>query len=78
MANGLNGKSKWALVPIGICAVLVAAAAGYGKLQGHVDARLQSMSSQVADITVILPEIRDRLTAIETDVKWIKRGMNDE
>lgn len=77
MANGnsLNGKGKWAMVPIGVAFIVIAAASGYGKLQGHIDSELNSVAVDLAAIKEILPEIRDRLVTIETDLKWIKKGL---
>ena len=73
-----NPKSKWALVPIGVVGVAIAGVAAYAKIQGTVDAKMEHLSADVSAITLVLPEIRDRLTAIETDIAWIKRGMNQQ
>ena len=85
MPNVLNGKSKWTLVPIGIVGVVIASVAAYGQIHGAIDANMGTLQRDVNVIAVLLPEISDRLTAIEialakqgTDIAWIKGGMKHE
>ncbi len=75
--NGFNGKSRWALLPIGVVGMAIAGAVAYGKIQGHIDAELHGVKAQVETLVDVLPDIRDRLIAIETDVRWIKKGLNN-
>ncbi len=70
-------NSKWALVPIGVCMFVIAAVAAYAKLDGAQDAQFQALRTDVNAMTAVLPEIRDRLKAIETNQKWMMKGMND-
>ncbi len=71
-------KGKWALVPVGVVATVIATVAAYGQISGRSSASMETLRANVNAITAVLPEIRDRLTAIETDIAWIKRGLDNE
>ena len=82
MANGLNSNGKkWKSVSSIAALTLLVLSTGIaiGRHEvalGHVEKQIADLKSATAeditDLQDILPEIRDRLTAIETDLQWIK------
>ena len=76
--NYASQKSKWVLVPIGVVATVIASVAAYGQISGKMRSDAEYLRADVATLVSALPEIRDRLTTIETDIAWIKKGMNHE
>ncbi len=68
-------KSKWALVPIGVVATVIAAVAAYGQIDGRARADMDNLRTDVNAMTIVLPKILDRLTEMEINQKWILKGM---
>lgn len=87
----MSGKTKSMaiMVPLGTLCVIVAAVAGFGQLQGRsaaeaeahqiaADQRDERITSLEEILVQELPLLRERLTSIETDIKWLVRSRGQE
>lgn len=85
MPSGLNGKSKWVALPLGLLIVIVGLLVTYGRSHGSESTTVQRNTediatnrNHIAEMNRVLVGVAEHVAVTMNDVKWVKDNLKKE